>query len=109
MLYNTSGLVALSGLTSDVRLLQESELPDSQFALDYFCLKAAQLMGTMAVALGGVDGVVFTGGIGENSAIVRDKILSHLAFLKPFKMLIVPANEERIMAMHAIKLITDVS
>lgn len=108
MLYNKSGLLALSNLTSDVRLLQESKTPNAQLALDFFCLKAAQLMGSMAVALGGVDGVVFTGGIGENSAGVRDKILSYLAFLKPFKTLIVPANEERIMAMHAMELIKDI-
>lgn len=105
MLYNHSGLLALSDLTSDVRLLQESNTPESHFALDYFCLKTAQLIGAMAVALGGVDGVVFTGGIGEHSAEIRENILSYLTFLKPFKTLIVPANEERIMAMHAMELI----
>jgi len=106
ILYNQSGLLALSDLTSDVRLLQESETPNTQLALDYFCLKTAQLMGAMAVALGGIDSVVFTGGIGENSAFVRDKILSHIEFLKPFKTLIVPANEELIIAMHTMELIS---
>jgi acetate kinase len=105
ILYNKSGLLALSDLTSDVRLLQESKTPNAQLALDYFCLKTAQLIGSMAVALGGVDGIVFTGGIGENSAVVRDSVLSYLEFLKPFKTLIVPANEERIIAMHTIELI----
>ena len=62
-------------------------------------------MGVMAVALGGVDGIVFTGGIGENSAVIRDSILSYLELFKPFKTLIVPANEERIIAMHTINLI----
>ena len=58
-------------------------------------------MGEMAVALGGVDGIIFTGGIGENSASVRDKILSRVEFMKPFEVQVIPANEERIMAMQA--------
>jgi acetate kinase len=105
MLYKKSGLLALSDLTSDVRLLEESNTPKAILALDYFCFKTAQLIAAMTVSLGGVDGVVFTGGIGEHSAYVRDKILSHLAFFKPFKTMIIPANEERVMAMHTIALI----
>ena len=57
-------------------------------------------MGMMAVALGGVDGIVFTGGIGENAGPVRDGILSRLEFLKPFETRVIPANEEQMMAMH---------
>ena len=72
---------------------------------DYFCMKTAQLMGMMAVALGGVDGMVFTGGIGENSSLIRDKILGHLAFLKPFESCVIPANEERVMAMHTLSIL----
>jgi acetate kinase len=62
-------------------------------------------MGMMAVALGGIDCIVFTGGIGENSDFVRDNIVNRLAFLQPFATRIIPANEERIMAMHSIALI----
>ena len=101
ILYNESGLLGLSGITNNVKLLQESDNAAAQFALEYFSLRAAQFIGQMAVALGGVDGIVFTGGIGENSAFVRDKILSRIEFMKPFDMCVIPANEERIMAMHA--------
>jgi acetate kinase len=102
--YNESGLLGLSG-SNDVKILENSDDQKAHFALDYFCLRGAQLMGMMAVALGGVDGIVFTGGIGENSAFVRDNILSYLDFLKPFKTCIIPANEERIMAMHTLSIL----
>lgn len=105
ILYNTSGLLGLSEWTNDVSLLQSSDNPKAQFAIHYFCLRTAQFIGMMAVALGGIHGVVFTGGIGENSQIVRESILSHLTFLQPFVTLTIPANEERIMAMNAIALI----
>lgn len=103
--YNESGLLGLSGWTNDVKLLQESREQKAQFALDYFCLKGAQLIGMMAVALNGIDGIIFTGGIGENSVFVRENILRRLEFLKPFEMRIIAANEERIMAMHTLSLL----
>jgi acetate kinase len=101
MLYNESGLLGLSGSTNNVKILQENDDAEAQFALEYFSLKAAQFMGVMAVALGGVDGIIFTGGIGEHSAFIQEKILSRLAFMRPFEVRVIPANEERIMAMHA--------
>ena len=101
MLYSESGLLGLSGLSGNVKLLQESDKPEAQFALDYFSLRTAQYIAQMAVALAGVDCIIFTGGIGEHSAPVRDSILARLAFLKPFAVHVIPANEERIMAMHA--------
>lgn len=104
ILYNDSGLLGLSQWTNDVSLLQNSDAPAAQFALNYYCLKAAQFMGMMAVALGGVDGIVFTGGIGEHSTLVRDKILQQLTLFRPFATCIIPANEERMMAMHSIPL-----
>lgn len=105
ILYNDSGLLGLSGLTNDVKELQKNQDKDAQFALDYFCLKAAQFMGMMAVALDGVDGIVFTGGIGENSEVIRKNILARLECLRPFSVLIIPANEEKMMAMHALSLL----
>jgi acetate kinase len=105
LLYTESGLKGLSGLTNDVKTLLESNDAKARFAIDYFCLKTAQFMGMMAVSLGGIDGIVFTGGIGENAAPVREKILRHLAFLKPFAVHVIPANEERIMAMHGMDII----
>ena len=101
ILYNESGLKGLSGSTNDVKALLSSADSKAVFALDYFSLRVAQFMGMMAVALGGVDGIVFTGGIGENAAPVRENILRRLVFMKPYEVHVIPANEERIMAMHA--------
>ena len=101
ILYNESGLLGLSEWTNDIQRLVASDKPQAHFALNYFCLKTAQMMGMMAVALGGIDGIVFTGGIGENSDFVRDNILNRLVFLQPFTTCVIPANEERIMAMHS--------
>jgi acetate kinase len=105
MLYNKSGLLALSELSSDVRILEASQTPKAQAALNYFCLKTAQFIGAMAVAIQGMDGLIFTGGIGEHSAMVRNSIRSHLSFLPSFQTQVVSANEENMMAMHALALI----
>lgn len=105
ILYHESGLLGLSDWTHDVRLLQGSNKPKAQFALNYFCMKAAQLAGMMAVALGGIDGFVFTGGVGENSILIRDRILHHLDFLKPFEVRVIEANEEQMMAMHTMSIL----
>jgi acetate kinase len=103
MLYNESGLKGLSGISNDVKTLLESKDPKAAFALDYFSLRVAQFMGMMAVALGGIDGIIFTGGIGENAAPIREKILRHVEFMKLYETYVIPANEERIMAIHALK------
>ncbi len=101
ILYNDSGLKGLSGISNDVKTLLESDDRKAAFALDYFALRVAQFIGMMAVALGGVDGIVFTGGIGEHAGAVRENILRHIEFLRPYDVQVIPANEERIMAMHA--------
>ncbi len=98
LLYEDSGLKGLSGISNDVRTLLASPDPRARFALEYFAHKTAQAIAGMAVSLGGLDGVVFTGGIGENAEPVRRMILDRLAFLPPFEVLVLPANEERAMA-----------
>ena len=103
--YNQSGLLGLSGLTNDVKELQNNPAEPAQFALDYFSLKVAQFMGMMAIALGGVDAIIFTGGIGENSELVRTKVLQRIQCLQPFSTRVIPANEEKMMAMHTLSLI----
>ncbi|KTD22555.1 acetate/propionate family kinase [Legionella londiniensis] len=107
MLYEKSGLLGLSSMTNDVKSLEESDKKNARFALDYFCLKVAQYMGMMAVAVGGVDAVVFTGGIGENSAYVRAKVIDHLNFIRPFRVEIIRANEEKMMAIHTLSLLNN--
>ena len=104
-LYERSGLLGLSGLTNDVETLLASGEPDARFALDYFALKVAQFAAAMAVSMGGIDGIVFTGGIGEHAAPVRAAIVERLRFLGDFQVLTIPANEERIMAVQAQALV----
>lgn len=104
-LYERSGLKGLSGLTNDVADLLGSDDPRAAFALDYFALRVAQYAAMMATSIGGIDVLVFTGGIGENAAPVRDAILARLAFLGPFQTLVISANEERMMAMQAVELL----
>jgi len=103
ILYNESGLKGISGISNDVKTLLDSKDSKAAFALDYFSLKVAQFMGMMAVALGGVDCIIFTGGIGENATPVRENILRRLEFMKPYEAHVIPANEERMMAMHALE------
>lgn len=105
LIYNRAGLLGLSGKSNDVATLLADGSPESRFALDYFALRCAQAAASLAISLGGIDGMVFTGGIGENAGSIRDAILSHLAPLAPFRVLVIPANEERMMAMEALELI----
>ena len=104
-LYERSGLKGLSGISNDVKTLVDSDDPAARFALDYFALKVAQYAAMMAVSIGGLDAFVFTGGIGENAVSVRDAIVARLGFLRPFRTLVIPADEERMMAIHARELL----
>lgn len=100
ILYEESGLKGLSGLTNDAKTLSESADPKAAFALEYYALKAAQHIAAMAVSIGGMDALVFTGGIGENAGDIRQSILDRLAFLPLFETHIIAANEERSMALE---------
>ena len=100
-LYNRSGLLGLSGISNDVEVLLKSSDPRAVFALDYFVLKVAQYAAMMAVSLGGLDAIVFTGGIGEHAAAVRDAVMARLTFCGDVGVLVIPANEERLMAVEA--------
>lgn len=103
VLYEESGLKGLSGISNDVKTLLASDAPEAAFALQYFALKTAQHIASMAVSIGGVDALVFTGGIGENATPLRAAILEHLSFLQPFEVLVMEANEERGMALEVAK------
>jgi acetate kinase len=94
LLYRKSGLLGLSGLSGDMRELLASDAPEAAAAIERFCYSAARHAASLAPALGGVDAMVFTGGIGENTATIRDRILDHLAWLRPLAVHVVPANEE---------------
>jgi acetate kinase len=81
LLYNECGLKGLSGISNDVRELETSADPKAAFALDYFAYRIGLHAGMLAAALGGLDGFVFTAGIGENSPSMRARIAKHLAWL----------------------------
>jgi acetate kinase len=74
LLYKRSGMLGLSGHSSDFRDLLASDSPQSAFAVDVFCYRVAGHIGSLAAALGGLDGIVFTAGVGENAAPVRAAI-----------------------------------
>ncbi|MDO5530312.1 MAG: acetate/propionate family kinase, partial [Paracoccus sp. (in: a-proteobacteria)] len=101
LIYNRSGLRGVSGLTNDVAALLEDGGEAAAFALSLFCHRVAQAAAGLAVSLGGVDAMIFTGGIGENAAPVRQAIIGHLRVLGRFETLVIPADEERMMAVHA--------
>lgn len=100
ILNRDSGLRALAG-SSDMAAILARDDAEARFAVDHFCHWAARAAGSAIVAMGGLDAVAFTGGIGENAAPVRDRIMAHLAFLGDVPVHIVPADEERRIARDA--------
>jgi acetate kinase len=125
LLYRESGLKGLSGLSNDMRDLQSSPDPGARFAVDYFVYRVGLNAGMLAAALGGLDAFVFTAGIGENSPTVRARIAEKLAWLdvildpaanadgkslisRPESrvvLLVVPTNEELMIAQHTLALL----
>ncbi len=81
LLYQKSGLLGVSGVSSDMRTLLESDDPRAAFAIELFCYRIARELGSLAAVLGGLDAMVFTGGIGEHAAPVRAKILDAARWL----------------------------
>ncbi|MBL3557073.1 MULTISPECIES: acetate/propionate family kinase [Marinobacter] len=129
LLNNDSGLLGLSGQTNDMRSL--CELADhghepSQTAIDVFCFRLARYIGAMMASLDHLDALVFTGGIGENSSLVRKKTLGHLGLFgftidnelnnhhgnisdgqiegadSRFRVMVIPTNEELVIAREAL-------
>jgi acetate kinase len=74
LLYRRSGMLGLSGISSDFRELLASDNPQARFAVEVFCYRVAGHVASLAAALGGLDGIVFTAGVGENAAPVRSAI-----------------------------------
>ncbi len=81
LIYRRSGLLGLSGISGDMRTLIESGKPQARQAIEHYCYWAARHAGSLAVALEGLDAIVFTGGIGENAAAIRAGILDRLSWL----------------------------
>ncbi len=124
-LYEECGLKGLSGISNDVRELEASADPKAKFALDYFAYRVGLYAGMFAAALGGVDGFVFTAGIGENSPSMRARIAERLAWLggtldqeanaagasrisaagSRLAIHVVPTDEELMIARHTVALL----
>jgi acetate kinase len=92
-LEHESGLAALSGTSGDLRELSEDSL-----ALAVYIHRVAAAVAASSAALGGIDALVFTGGIGENSTVVRDRVSERVRFLGSFDVQVVPAREELLIA-----------
>ena len=81
LLYKKSGLIGISEISSDMRDLLGREEPAARLALDYFVYRAAKEIGALAAVLGGIDALVFTAGIGENSPEIRQRVCEASAWL----------------------------
>jgi acetate kinase len=125
ILYKKSGLLGISGISNDMRDLLSSDKPEARLALDYFVYRAAKEIGALNAVLGGIDGLVFTAGIGENSAEIRRRICESSAWLgleldasanankgprisRPNSKVsawVIPTNEELMIARHTGRLL----
>ncbi len=125
LLYQQSGLLGLSGISNDVPTLLASPEPDAALALDYFAYRVARELGSLTAALGGLDALVFTAGIGENSAEMRARICGRSEWLgleldsganrdgaplissrtSRVAVWVIPTNEELVIAEHTLRLL----
>jgi acetate kinase len=81
LLYHESGVKGVSGLTADMKTLLESGDPRAKLAIDLYCYRIARELGSLAAALGGLDALIFTGGVGENAAAIRARVCADAAWL----------------------------
>jgi acetate kinase len=105
LLYQQSGLLGVSGLSGDMRTLLASEAPEAKEAIELFCYRIRREIGSLAAALGGLDALVFTGGIGEHSPVIRERICAELSWLgQDLSILTLATDEESMIARHAARL-----
>lgn len=122
LLYHESGLLGLSGLSNDVRDLLASEDPRARLALDYFVYRVARELASLAAAMEGIDALVLTAGICENSPEMRARICARAAWLgltideaanraggpristpdSRVSAWVIPTDEERMIAQHTL-------
>ncbi|MGO4677973.1 acetate/propionate family kinase [Bosea sp. 2YAB26] len=124
LLYHEAGLKGLSGISSDMRDLLGSDDPRAAFAIDHFVYRSALSIGSLTAALGGIDALVFTAGIGENAPELRERIIRRIAWLgaeldpaanaaggssisapsSRVGLHVIPTDEELMIARHTIRL-----
>jgi acetate kinase len=125
LLYNQCGLLGVSGISGDMQVLLKSNEAAAAEAVDLFCYTLVREIGSMAAALGGIEALVFTGGIGEHAAIIRARVCGQLAWLgvdfdaaaneagssalalpgSRVKVWVVPTNEELVITRHTVQLV----
>jgi acetate kinase len=125
LLYQQSGLLGVSGLSSDMRTLIDSVDPKAKFAVELFVYRICRELGSLAAALGGLDALVFTAGIGEHSAPIRELICQTAAWLgvkldpaanaagapcissadSRVPVWVIPTNEELMIARHTRRIL----
>ena len=81
LLYKRSGLLGISGVSNDVRALLASDRPLAAEAIEFFVYRLIREIGSLTAALGGLDGLVFTAGVGENSPLIREQVCQGLTWL----------------------------
>jgi acetate kinase len=125
LIYRRSGLLGVSGLSSDMRVLTSSRAPEAREAVELFVYRLAREAGGLASSLGGLDGLVFTAGIGEHAADIRALACARLAWLgveidpaanaahapvisttsSRVKVRVIPTDEEAMTALHTLRVI----
>ncbi|MGY3530015.1 acetate/propionate family kinase [Bradyrhizobium sp. USDA 4452] len=125
LLYERSGLLGVSGVSADMRALLASQKPEAREAVDLFTFRVAAEVAVMANTLAGLDGLVFTGGIGEHAPDIRQRVCDRLSWLgvgidavanvqgaqriaakdSPVDVLVIPTNEEISLARHCRSLL----
>lgn len=125
LLYKRSGLLGISGLSNDMRVLKESDDPRARDAIDYYVYRIVQSLGALAASLGGLDALIFTAGIGENDATLRERVCRDAAWFgfeideaanerrelrisvggTTPSVWVIPTNEERMIAIHTMRLV----
>ena len=125
LLYKQSGLLGVSGISQDMRALLASPAPEAREAVDLFCYRIVREIGSLAAALGGLDALIFTGGIGEHAAPVRAQVCAKLDWMglefdaaanatdnaristaaSRVAACVIPTNEEWMIARHTAELL----
>ena len=107
LLYHRSGLLGVSGLSADMRTLLEAANTNAaaREAVDLFVYQLSKHLGAMIAVLGGLDTLVFTGGIGEHAEIIRERVIAALAYLGDVVTLVIPTDENLMIARHTLRVL----